>query len=60
MPPSRVLPPLFYGIDVLLEELVFMVLDSHWDGVLKELLDCLGGSGKDHSLLWMCFVLFVG
>ena len=58
MSPSRVLPPLLDGIDVLLEELVFVVLNSHRDGVLKELLDCLGCSGKDHSLLYVSFVLF--
>ena len=39
-PPSRVGPPLLYGINVLLVELVFMVYGRHWYGVHEWLLIC--------------------
>ena len=39
-PPSRIRPPLLYGINVLLVELVFMVYGRHWHGVHEWLLVC--------------------
>ena len=38
--PSRVSPPLLYGINVLLVELVFMVYGRHWYSVHEYLLIC--------------------